>query len=171
MRNVVAFFLAVLLLVPPSAVTAQPPPPVEPGAQVRVTASDCGFDKHAATLESLRGDRLVFDMTECPLGSVTRLDVHRGRKSNVGKGALYGFLTGAVVGGVVGAIEGDGAMVSTEGAVAVWGVGIGAVGAVVGAITGAFIKTDRWEEVPLDRFRLSLAPKWDGFAVGLRIAF
>jgi len=42
---------------------------------------------------------------------------------------------------------------------------------VVGAITGAFIKTDRWEEVPLDRLQVSFAPQRDGFAVGLSVAF
>jgi hypothetical protein len=37
---------------------------------------------------------------------------------------------------------------------------------------GALIKTDRWEEVPLDRLRVSFAPKRDGrFTVGFRIAF
>ena len=63
-------------------------------------------------------------------------------------------------------------MVSAEGAVAGAAVGIGAVGAVVGALAGAFTKTDRWEEVPLDRLRVSFVPQRDGgFGVGLSVSF
>jgi len=106
-----------------------------------------------------------------PLESVTRLAVQSGRKSHVGMGALFGFVTGGLVGGVVGASEGEGHMVSAEGAVAAWGLGLGAAGAVVGAITGAFVKTDRWEEVPLDGLRVSFARTRDGVSFGLALRF
>ena len=52
-----------------------------------------------------------------------------------------------------------------------WAVVMGGFGAGVGAITGAFIKTDRWKEVPLDRVRVSIAPKRDGVAFGVRVVF
>jgi hypothetical protein len=58
-----------------------------------------------------------------------------------------------------------------------WCFGVGAIvvavpSAFVGGIIGAFIKTDRWEEVPLDRLRVSFAPQRDGrFALGLSVAF
>ena len=35
----------------------------------------------------------------------------------------------------------------------------------------ARIKTDRWEEVPLDRLKVSIAPTPSGFGIGARIAF
>ncbi len=42
----------------------------------------------------------------------------------------------------------------------------------MGAMTGSFIKADRWEEVPLDQLRVSFAPERDGrFAFGLSVAF
>ena len=47
----------------------------------------------------------------------------------------------------------------------------GALFGVIGAGIGTFIKTDRWEEVPLDRLRVSFGPKRDGFAVGVRVTF
>jgi len=72
--------------------------PLQPGTRVRVTAPDCGLRGQATRLEALRADTLVLDTSECPLASVTRLDVSRGRKSNGRKGAGIGFLTGAVTG-------------------------------------------------------------------------
>ncbi len=42
---------------------------------------------------------------------------------------------------------------------------------VVGAVVGGMIKTDRWEEVLLDRLRVSFVPKGDGFALGFSVAF
>ena len=52
------------------------------------------------------------------------------------------------------------------------GAGLGALGAGIGAIVGALIKTDRWEEVPLDRLRVSFVPQRGGrFALGLSVRF
>jgi hypothetical protein len=45
-------------------------------------------------------------------------------------------------------------------------------GAAVGLVVGAFTKTDRWEEVPLDRLRVSIVPQRDGrFALGVSVSF
>ena len=53
------------------------------------------------------------------------------------------------------------------------GFGIGfAGGALIGVAIGGFIKSDRWEEVPLDRLRVSVAPQVDGrFALGFSVGF
>ena len=49
---------------------------------------------------------------------------------------------------------------------------VGAAGGIVGVIIGYGIKTDRWEEVPLDQLRVSLAPQRDGgFALGFSVRF
>ncbi len=48
----------------------------------------------------------------------------------------------------------------------------GVIGAAIGGGIGGSIKTDRWEEVPLDRLGVTLAPQRDGrFAFGLSVAF
>ncbi len=48
----------------------------------------------------------------------------------------------------------------------------GGAGAGLGALVGLLIKTDRWEEVPLNRFRVSFAPQRDGrFALGASVSF
>ena len=53
-------------------------------------------------------------------------------------------------------------------------LGYGAIGSGVGLGVGTILgapSRDRWEEVPLDRLRVSFAPKRDGFEVGLSVAF
>jgi hypothetical protein len=42
-----------------------------------------------------------------------------------------------------------------------------------GAVAGALLmRRERWEEVPLDRLRVSFVSKWDGrLAFGFRVAF
>ena len=45
-------------------------------------------------------------------------------------------------------------------------------GAGIGGLIGAFVKTDRWEAVPLDQLRVSVVPQRGGrFALGLSISF
>ena len=146
--------------------------PLASGSRVRVTAPDCALRGEAATFRALRADTLVLETTECPLVSVTRLDVSRGQEAH----AIGGFLVGAGL-GLVGSlavcnftdpcqvfsdndIRGDVVTVS------------GLMGGALGGITGYFIKTDRWEEVPLDQLRVSLAPQRDGgFALGFSVRF
>ena len=171
-----AFALTASLFVPPSILSAQQPPPLEPGARVRVTAPDCGIDEQAGTLQPSRGDTLVLaDGTRCLRSNVARFEVSQGRKSNVGKGIGYGALVGGVVGSIVAASD-QASCTSwcvTEGSVAFIGAIIFAVpGAFVGGIVGAFVKTERWEEVPLDRLRVSFAPQRDGrFVLMMSVGF
>jgi hypothetical protein len=45
-------------------------------------------------------------------------------------------------------------------------------GALIGALIGSASKTDRWQEVPLDRLRVSLGPQRDGrFGLGASVRF
>ena len=49
---------------------------------------------------------------------------------------------------------------------------LGAGGGLVGAIVGSFIKTEQWEEIPLERLHVSLTPQRDGgFALGFSVRF
>jgi hypothetical protein len=53
------------------------------------------------------------------------------------------------------------------------GAAAGALGGLVaGALIGRLVKTDRWQEVPLDRLRVSFEPQRDGrFGLGLSVKF
>jgi hypothetical protein len=102
------------------------------------------------------------------------MDLYRGRKTYAGVGAIVG----AIVGGTSGAIgsytvlnpldasTGAGTWYAVFG-----GVLGGGLGALFGSGIGYLFKADRWEEVPLDRFRVSFAPRSDGrFVLGFRFA-
>ena len=125
-----------------------------------------------ATFRALRADTLVLETTQCPLASVTRLDVSGGRKSN----AVVGFLVGAGL-GLVGSLAvcnfTDTCQVFSDNDVRGDVVTVsGLMGGALGGITGYLIKTERWEEIPLERLRVSLAPQRDGgFALGFSVRF
>jgi hypothetical protein len=90
-----------------------------------------------------------------PLACVTQLEVHAGRTSASKSGAIIGGLTLGVLFLVANATyyesgeEGYGRYVLGG-----WLVGT-AIGAGVGWLIGSTIKSDRWEEVPLDQLRVS----------------
>ncbi len=144
------------------------------GSRVRVTAPDCALRGQAATFRALRADTLVLETTECPLSSVTRLDVSRGERSRWARGLGVGFLGGALIGAAYGGTHAgtDAWDLPTDVAVGLGAAFFGAGGGLVGGIAGYFIKTDRWEEVPLERLSVSLAPQRDGgFALGFSVRF
>lgn len=174
--------LAVLVLAPLTDALAQELP-LRPGRRVRVTAPTIGIKKQAATFDALRGDMLVVvaDSTmDFPLASVTRLDVYAGRQGHARRGAGIGFLAGVSVGGVIGyfyctAGTGDCLDSSSDQGAELQLIGPLAIGAVagtlLGAAVGALIKTDKWEQVPLDRLRVSVVPTRSGFGIGASFAF
>ncbi len=153
--------------------------PLASGSRVRVTAPDCALREQAATLQALRADTLVLETTECPLASVTRLEVSQGRKTNVGLGIFLGSAAGALGAAVY--CSRDANEFSDEGKCEGLGTAdytwpiiftVGIIGGVVGGIIGYEIKTERWEEIPLDQLRVSLAPQGDGgFALGFSVRF
>ncbi len=162
--------VAVLAFTPLASATAQ----VRPGARVRVTHL---WGKSVGTFVAWESDTLVFqsngDTLSVPVDLVTRLDVRRGRKTNTGKGAGIGFLLGGVVGAVIGYASYEECVPQGwfscigpnfgPGLVALVGGLVGGLGGgSVGAVIGTAIETDRWQEVPLDRLRVSLGPQRDG---------
>ncbi len=188
--------VAILAFTPLASATAQ----VRPGARVRVTRLPICPPTHTTCVgRSPRQDVGTFvrwsddtllvlsngNTLALPLDAVTRLDVSRGRKTNTGKGAEIGFLLGGVVGAVIGYASYEecvpqgprswsciGPNFGSEGA-ALGGALLGGLGGgVVGALIGASSKTDRWQEVPLDRVRVSLGPQRDGrFGLGASVRF
>ena len=141
-------------------IAAQEPFSFQPGERVRVTALDCGLRGGATGFRALRADTLVLDTTECPLASVTRLDVSRGRKSHARLGAGIGFVAGAL--GAVVACRG-GCVIGEEDDFSDFTVpfafATGLIGGIAGGITGLSIKTDRWAEIPIERLRVGLTPQ------------
>ena len=94
------FALIYILAGAPTGIAAQEPSSFDARVRVRVTALDCGLREQATGFQALREGMLVLDATECPLASVTRLEVSRGQKSNAALGAGIGAGAG-VLGTVV----------------------------------------------------------------------
>ncbi len=179
MRHSALVALALALAVaPPDGVIAQDTLAVKVGTRVRVTAPELDLDKYDGTVVAVRGDTLTVGTVQVPLASVTRLDVHQGRKGNGGKGAIIGTLVGLPTGLALGVFYQQACSNSSDigqtclGLVPIGAVAVGLAGALVGGTVGALMKTDRWSEVPLERLRVSLAPQGDGrFAFGLSVRF
>ena len=93
------------------------------------------------------------------------------------KGAGIGLLIGGPIGFVIGLASGDdgpgGFFSLSAGEKAAFGfLALGFVGSIVGSIAGVALPGDGWEEVPLDRLRVSLGPQPDGrFGLGLSVRF
>jgi hypothetical protein len=179
MRHI-TLLVAVLAATPLTNLLAQNSSPVAVGTRVRVTAYPLAIDKYDGTLQGWADDSVTVDTLQVALKQLTRLDVYRGRKSNWGKGALIGAASLASVGAALalvacsdGTCDGTGVYALTTGdVVGVFALGGALGGALIGAVIGALAKSDRWEEVPLDQFRMSFAPQRDGrFAFGLSVAF
>jgi len=162
--------------------SAQEPAGIERGARVRVTAPGClRIMQQEARFEVLRGDTLVVvtdSVARCPLTYVTRLDVHRGRgvsETRLAAMSFGGLALGAGIGWVIGKVidasesEGGLQLHLAPG----YGAAIGApIGWVVGTVAGLLIKTDKWENVPLDRLRLQPVATPDGrFGLAASVRF
>jgi hypothetical protein len=107
------------------------------------------------------------------LGEIHQFEVSRGQKSRWLMGLGIGFVGGAAIGAVVGyTTDPEGNDLPPEGAAVIVG-GLGAaVGGLLGTIIGSTIKSDRWEEVPLDRLRVGIATHRDGrLGIGLSLKF
>ncbi len=177
----ILFVLICIFVGASTEMAAQESLPVEPGVRVRVTAPECELRGQAATFRALRADTLVLETTECPLASVTRLDVSRGRKSHALLGATIGLAAGAL-GAVIYCKSADktefydkgecSTFFGNDNLTLAFAVIYGGLGGVAGGLVGYLIKTERWEEIPLERLRVSLAPQRDGgFALGFSVRF
>lgn len=160
------------------------------GMRTRVTSPALGPGRSVARVLGYRADTLMLrpdgtqDSVAVPFAQVTRLDVSRGRKTNVRKGLLIGLLGGATLGAVsaYAAYEEDsceanqficiGDMFSRSEETLMGGAVVGLLGAAVGGVVGAIWRTERWERAPLGSSagRVGLAPARGG-GLALAVSF
>lgn len=187
------FLIAIFLLT--SCVTliaqAQAAAP-QPGARLRLTfpcepqgqpsAGERRMRCRAAgRLVRLQADTLTLDAAESTtsysVSAISRVEVSSGIRSYRLAGAGAGFLVG---GGVAFALLHTGGSTSlcdrsanqdaigSGECIGLAALG-GLVGAGLGAIIGGFVRTERWQDVPLERLRVSLRPQ-AGSRLGLALA-
>jgi hypothetical protein len=185
--------LVVFALASPVGAVAQPLP-LQPGQRVRVTVPTAGLSRADAEYRQMAGDSLVVlvhpvrgdrrtggvepqssRVMQLPLSAVTRLEAYRGRHTSGGRAMQmggFGTVLGAVFGTVIGASFDQGCSGSCMQFGAYGGFVIGAgAGFVVGALAGALIESDRWDDVRVDRLRVSIAPTRNGVGLGASIGF
>ena len=153
---------------------------VRRGQLVRLIAPAYGMHGQLARFLRVHQDTLTMrtdSVLKLPLATVAKLEVIRGRNNLP---VYLGMVSGAFVGAVVGVKVAKAADQShpprawlrpdlrDPEVAAVVGV---LLGGFVGGLVGKVFRGDRWEEVPLDRLRVSFAQHRDGFAFGMRVAF
>ncbi len=178
-----------LALVMPATRVLAGPAPLHAGARVRVTTSQPGT-MGVQSLEVLqgvwlgtRGRSFVLareaesETLVVPLAQVTRLEVSRVGDGHAAEGAVLGGLAGVLIGAALGAAayeSEEGIRIGSSGQWSLaWAVGLGAVGTLVGALTGNAIRDVGWEEVPLLGLeaRLGLQGHEPGARLGVRVRF
>jgi hypothetical protein len=150
-----------LTVAPLVTISSQELPPLKPGDRIRATAPTLSPSPLVGTVVAFEANSLMVKRgtgtRRLSLASLTRLEMSQGRRSHAALGAGIGLLVGAGVGAVIG--SGCKAIIvpvsSEGGCIAVGAAAIGGAGALVGAVTGALVRTERWAEVPLDRLRVS----------------
>jgi len=189
-----ACFAALAWLFAPSVtlIAQEPARSLEPGARLRLTypcehdgAATAGKERRACRSEGrlvlLRADTIALAVAESTmhrgLNAINRIEVSRGHRAHRLAGAGVGFLVGA---GVTFALLNTGGSTSlcnqsaNQDAIGSGEcLGLAALGGLAGAglgvIIGGFVRTERWQDVPLDRLRVSLTPQTNSM-LGLAVA-
>jgi hypothetical protein len=192
MRRTILLLGTVWVLIPFGTLRAQEAPRFEPGARLRVSTQDAAVRHFVGTFEGYDGGNIgirpdhELTLIWVPLASVTNVQSSRGRKSQAWRGALIGLLAGGTFGAFVGAATYEECVQrpgweglfdcymypeSASQAAAMGGLTLGLLGAGIGALIGASTKTDRWQDISLDRVRMSVVPRRGRFTLGLSMAF
>jgi hypothetical protein len=167
-----AFMKRLLFVALAFVVTALPAAAqVKVGDEVRITAVALPRESAVAAGGSYRDSKLrgkiaaladgsvVLELkgatrVDVPFASIQKLDVRRGLSR--GYGALYGGLLGGVAGALGCAVSDcsdEGIMGGSDAVIL-----LGGAGAVLGAGIGALVVGSGWDNVPLDKVRVSVAP-------------
>ena len=147
------------------------PGPVKAGQRVRVTEADSNPPVRTAKLVALTDDSVILGPDSLavpagagavtrrlalPVGAVSEFEVSRGVHRDVLAGALIGTVVGSVVGLValctrVHDCLGHGSADAPVGpSLGLFGASV-AGGLLIGGTVGAFVRSEHWEEIPLDQ--------------------
>ena len=133
------------------------------GDRIRLSTPALDEQRSVAGLVGIEGDTLIVRLpdrqepTRIPLSEVGKLEVARGTKSRMGRGALIGGLAGMLLGGgAVAAHLGGGGELGESSAVALVAGGL-AAGSLLEGVVGLTIKTDHWVNVSVGGLDVGLA--------------
>ena len=140
------------------------------GQRTRISVTNRTPSRFIGTLLQVRSDSIVVQAEQqqiiIPRSQVTRVEVSRGQRSALGKGALIGALSGLLGGLVAGSVacasydiaEGTCLNSNDGGQVAFFApVGLGLLGGLgIGSLIGLASHTERWEIRPLPEQHVGL---------------
>ncbi len=166
-----------LLLIPLSFTSLTAQDTLTAGDKIRVTTEE---ERIVGYWVSLYGNQLTLNYEArdsslvLPLASLTKLEVSQGMKSHTGDGLILGVLFG--LGGSIAVCaatweEADPKFLEFNtrcnlGLTALVFFGSITLGATIGAV-----KTESWQDVPLDRIRINLSPRGGGLEVKAQFVF
>ena len=185
--------IAVAWISVPLEVTAQERPTVTAGDRVRISSPRTGQEPVVGDVVARSSDTLTvsywepydrgWETAELPIRSIHTLEVHRGTRTDAGKGALLGGLIGGGFGLAAGiaaaSYDCDSTPWDWDGCW-YWGRGelipistatFALVGAGVGALIGSASRREIWEPVPTGNLRLALTHSNGGVALALSVGF
>jgi hypothetical protein len=170
--------LSVLLAGISRTATGQHPSSLQTGVRVRLRSTSTGKEWHQGNLLQIGGDSLTLgtesDTLSFAARSVTKLEVSRGRKSNVDKGAKIGAGVGVGLGIIASAAvaSDDDCFCSdiTAGDVILLTALFGATGTGIGALIGSASHSERWAKVeqPWVSVRVQPMVKRTGLLLAMR---
>ena len=187
--------LLMSLVMPSTSIAAQRDAPFEIGEILRITAPASGIEEQAARYLRIYRDTLTVQadsVLTLHVADVTRLDVSLGVSDKstligIGAGAFAGVLIGIAVASDQGSDMSSGTPSnntgtqitnsrSNQGSVTLSGAVVAPIagafiGGFLGGLVGKAFRKHRWEAVPLDRLRLSLAPERHRLTVGVLFSY
>jgi hypothetical protein len=109
-----------------------------------------------------------------PWSQVGSVEVSRGKGGHAGTGAAAGAIVGAIPGALSGmAFAGlcECSHPNYAGGALIGGLIFAGPGALVGAIVGQLVRTERWGAVPVDRLRVTIIPEARRLGISLAVRF
>ncbi|HEY3121368.1 MAG TPA: hypothetical protein VGL15_12135 [Vicinamibacteria bacterium] len=150
--------------------------PVRAGDRVRIAATSLSETPVEGKVVDIDRTSLRLELptskapVAVPLSSIRHLDVSRGRRSKVGRGALIGGASAAAFMSALALIICTSGGDCGDGGEIVRGVAyVTVAGAAAGAAVGAAFHDERWELVPLERLRSATSRR--GARIALRVRF
>jgi hypothetical protein len=183
MRTVAHTVIALLVGAAGSAQGQDRPLSLYPGSVLRITvANQPSAAPITGTLFRSDDDGLVVrhagDTVRVPWAEVARLEIGRAvshRRTGAILGAVGGLVVGATIGyAAAGDCDNEGWFFSGDSCRYLVTAGLGGLGVIAGAVVGASIgnrTTQRWEDIPMPGFRVTVAPRGQGFVIGARVGF
>ncbi|NNF32470.1 MAG: hypothetical protein HKN68_00060 [Saprospiraceae bacterium] len=166
-KNYKAYYPLLILLIVAAGCSSPKALPLIQDDEVKVTSKTAELSNEKMYYDAI-SDKINIPPADgnihIPFQDLDKLKVKRGQRSLLREGFIGGLLAGIIVGNIVAPKDGR----NLEGFNQSFSYFL--IGTGIGTVFGLVSTVDRWKNVPLDKFKLSLMPN-SGGAVGVGITF